>query len=142
MRDAAAMTRSIQIAIDLPETLLRALGQAARAAGVTPSDYLRTTLAAALAGVTTPSATDPVQAIIATAEDWLDLQRRLRGAGYVLRRADAGHLVLHDWPLNRPILPLLDLGHSLAALTLRFRAPFPADVAVAPIPRKAARRAA
>ncbi len=97
MRDALAMTRSIQIAIDLPETLLRALGQAARAAGVTPSDYLRTTLAAALGGATTPSATDTVQRIIAAAKDWLDLQRRLRGAGYVLRRTEADHLILHDW---------------------------------------------
>lgn len=142
MRDAAAMTRSIQIAIDLPETLLRALGQAARAAGVTPSDYLRTILATALAGAADPSASATVEGIMATAQDWLDLQSQLRGAGYVLRRANAGHLILHDWPLNRPILPLADLGHSLAALTLRFRAPFPADVPVAPMPRKDARRAA
>lgn len=142
MRDAAAMTRFIPIAIDLPETLLRALGQAARAAGITPSDYLRCTLAAALAAATRPSATDLVQGIIAAADDWLDLQARLRGAGYVLRRAESGELMLHDWPLNRPILPLADLGHSVAALTLRFRAPFPADVPVAPMPRRDARRAA
>lgn len=142
MRDTSAMTRSIKIAIDLPEALLRSLGHAARAAGVTPTDYLRTALAAALGGATKPSAADTVQGIIATSDDWLDLQRRLRGAGYVLRRAEAGHLILHDWPLNRPVLPLADLGHSLAALTLRFHAPFPTDVSVAPTPRKDARRAA
>jgi hypothetical protein len=136
------MTRSIQIAIDLPETLLRSLGQAARAAGVTPSHYLRSALAAALDGAARPAGTDPVLAIIATAENWLDLQGRLRGAGYVLRRAGADSLMLHDWPLNRPILPLADLGHSLAALTLRFRAPFPADVPVVPAPGRGARRAA
>jgi len=136
------MTRSLKIAIELPEPLLRSLGQAARAAGITPTDYLRKALAEALDAGRPPEPDATVRCLIAAAEDWLDLQRRLRGAGYVLRRAQDGALMLHDWPLNRPLLPLSDLGHSLAGLTLVFRAPFPADVAPSGADPGRARRAA
>lgn len=142
MRDASAMTRSIRIAIDLPEALLRSLGHAARGADVTPTDYLVAALAASLDGAARRSQEETVRCIIGTSKDWLDLQRRLRGAGYVLRRAAADRLTLHDWPLNRPLLPLEDLGDSLAGLTLRFGAPFPTDVSPLAPARRPVRRAA
>jgi hypothetical protein len=142
MRDASAMTRSLKIAIDLPEALLRSLGHAARAAGVSPTDYLRNTLAAAVERIDEPTQDQVVRRSVEAAEDWLDLQQRLRGAGYVLRRAEDGSLMLHDWPLNHPLLPLAELGYSLAALTLGFRAPFPTDVSPGRAEQRPARRAA
>ncbi len=136
------MSRSLKIALDLPEDILRALGSAARAAGMTPTDYLRLTLAAALCSASKPAPDMIVRRLIATSEDWLELQGRLRGAGYVLRRAETGELMLHDWPLNRPLLPLEDLGDSLGGLTLRFGAPFPTDVAPSAAARRPVRHAA
>jgi len=76
------------------------------------------------------------------AADWLDLQSRLRRAGYVLRRDPAGDLMLHDWPLNRPLLPMADLGHGMTALTVQFHAPFPAEVFTTPMALPVARRRA
>jgi len=136
------MSRSIAVTVELPETMLRSLGQMARAAGVSPTSYLRSVLATALGEPGTPTAARTVGRIISLSQDWLDLQRRLRGAGYVLRRGADGALMLHDWPLNRPILPLDELGYSLAALKLGFRAEFPVDIAPSPPSRKTPRRAA
>lgn len=136
------MQRSIPVELDLPAALLLALGRAARDAGVRPSDYVAAVLAAALdrAGPCCPGAADLVRQAVLSAADWLDLQSRLRRAGYVLRRDPAGDLILHDWPLNRPLLPMAELGLSMAALVLQFRAPFPAEVFTAPAPQPLARR--
>jgi hypothetical protein len=136
------MQRSIPVALDLPPALLLALGRAARSAGVRPSDYVAAVLAAAIdkAGLCPLGAADIVRQAVMVAADWLDLQGRLRRAGFVLRRNGAGDLMLHDWPLNRPLLPLADLGHSMAALTVRFQAPFPAEVFTARTALPAARR--
>jgi hypothetical protein len=69
-----------------------------------------------------------VRFAIAVARDWLDLQSRLRATGHVLRLSAKSGLWVHSWPLNRPLLPIEELGHSLGGLTLRFRAPFPGDI--------------
>lgn len=138
------MQTPMTVTVDLPPALILALGRAARTAGMTPTDYLSAVLAAALER--TPSRplgpADIVRQAVLAAADWLDLQRRLRRAGYVLRRGAAGELMLHDWPLNRPVLPLADLGHSMAALVLHFHAPFPAEPFVAPLPAGIRQRAA
>lgn len=129
------MERSIPVELALPPALLLALGRAARAAGVGPSDYVAAVLAAAVdrAGHCPLAATDIVRQAVLAAADWLDLQSRLRRAGYVLRRNPVGDLMLHDWPLNRPLLPMADLGHSMTALTVQFQAPFPAEVFTTPM---------
>jgi hypothetical protein len=118
------------VTIDLPEALLLALGQAARAAGCPPSDYLRAVLRGALDR--TPARLRPEEEVIRRAvnlaADWVELQHRLRGAGFVLRRAPDGALAVHSWPVERPLLPLAALGLGEADLTLRFAAGFPADV--------------
>ncbi|OYX44920.1 MAG: hypothetical protein B7Z02_03635 [Rhodobacterales bacterium 32-67-9] len=62
------------------------------------------------------------------AHDWLDLQRRLRAAGFALRRAPDGGLAVHCWPLDHPVMDIGKLGFSLAGLVLKFRAPFPGDL--------------
>ncbi|MFN6951532.1 MAG: hypothetical protein ACK4NE_02920 [Albidovulum sp.] len=117
------------VTIDLPETLLLALGRAARAAGCSPSDYLRAALAAALE----PRPARPVSAegrilhAVRLAADWVDLQHRLREAGFVLRRVPGEGLTLHTWPVERAVLPLSALGFGETDLTLRFGVGFPAD---------------
>lgn len=124
------MDNTHAVTIDLPEALLIALGQAARIAGCSPSDFLRATLHAALDR--TPArlrAEDEViRHAVHLARDWLDLQRRLRGAGYVLRQAPEGGLAVNSWPLDRPIMRVENLGLSLAGLMLKFRASFPGDL--------------
>jgi hypothetical protein len=142
MRDAPAMSRSISVAIDLSETMLRSLGRAARRVGVSPTEYLHAVLASALEGRGHLSTAETIGGVIAVSEDWLDLQSRLRRMGYVLRRSADGPLMLHDWPLNRPVLLLEELGYSLATLTLTFGAAFPADVPLPQRTRRPTRRAA
>lgn len=123
------MDHAHTVTIDLPEALLIALGQAARAAGCSPSEFLRATLRGALDR--TPARLRAEDEVIrhAThlARDWLDLQRRLRAAGFVLRRAPEGGLAVHSWPRDRPIMRAEDVGLSLAGLVLKFHAPFPGE---------------
>ena len=135
------MPKLLPVAIDLPVPLILALGQAARTAGQAPSDFLTLLIAEALdrCGASPPATADIVRHAVQMAADWLDLQRRLRRAGFVLRQHEEGQLWLHDWPMNRPLLPLAALGHTLATLTLAFRAPFPAEPFV-PSQRRVARR--
>ncbi|MCB2127951.1 MAG: hypothetical protein KDE03_02445 [Rhodobacteraceae bacterium] len=124
------MEQDQTVTVSLSVDMLRALGRAAETAGCSPSDYLRAVLRSALDR--SPARLRPEDEVICQAihiaRDWLDLQRRLRASGYVLRRAPEGGLAVHSWPLDRPIMRLGDLGHSLAALVLKFRAPFPGDL--------------
>ena len=117
-------------AFDLPEDVLAALGNAAEAAGCRPSDYLNAVLRVFLTD-TPPRASgqdEVVRTAIHGAADWLDLQRRLRARGYVLRRVPEGSLAVHTWPRDRAILRIEDLGYSLAGLVLKFGAAFPGDL--------------
>ena len=59
------------------------------------------------------------------ASNWLDLQRRLRSRGFVLRLDAAGGLYLHVWPSDRRLLPIEAMDHSLESLSQHFRAVFP-----------------
>lgn len=65
----------------------------------------------------------------AAAASWLDLQRRLRARGFVLRLDGAGALYLHIWPSDRRLMPVEALDHSLESLSLHFRAVFPGATA-------------
>lgn len=117
------------VTVDLPEALLLALGRAARSAGCSPSDYLRAVLRGALDRTPARLRTegeDILRAVNLSA-DWLELQRRLRSAGFVLRRAPEGGLAIHSWPVERALLPLRALGLGEADLTLRYGTGFPAD---------------
>lgn len=133
------MAKPITVTFDLSKDLLLALGQAAKVAQSNPSDYLRAVLRSALESspARLRAADDDIRLAIALASDWLDLQQRLRGAGYVLRLSSGGELSLHSWPRDRLILPLMGIGHSLAGLVLRFGAAFPGDI---PPERRAALR--
>ncbi|MCB2109388.1 MAG: hypothetical protein H6895_04320 [Defluviimonas sp.] len=127
------MQNAITVTLDFPEEMLLRLGRAADAVGLTASSYVHASVEAMLEGRAGAPATraETVDLAIRQAGSWLELQRRLRRAGVVLRLAGDGQLMLHDWPRNRPILPLAGLGHSLASLVLAFGAPFPTDVAPA-----------
>ncbi len=125
------MARHIPVTVEFSKDTLLALGRAAQFARTTPSDYLRAVLRTALerSPVRLRGADDVIRLAIVLASDWLDLQSRLRAANYVLRLSDERGLCVHSWPRNQVILPIEDIGHSLADLTLRFGAPFPGDVA-------------
>jgi hypothetical protein len=118
------------ISVDLPDDVLAALGNAADAAGCRPSDYLNAVLRVVLADA--PARSDGQEELIRQAihrsADWLELQRRLRSRGYVLRRAAGGGLAVHTWPRDRAILSIEDLGYSLSGLVLKYGAAFPGDV--------------
>lgn len=124
------MTQMRSLSVDLPDDVLAALGNAADAAGCPPSDYLHAVLRVVLADA--PACATGEEAVIRTAihraSDWLELQRRLREKGYVLRRIPEGGLAVHTWPRDKAILRLDDLGYSLAGLVLKFGATFPGDV--------------
>lgn len=123
------MTQHHSVSVDLPEDVLAALGTAADAAGCRPCDYLNAVLRVVLTDA--PCRVSGQDAVIRTAiyraADWLDLQRRLRASGHVLRRGPDGGLLVHSWPRGRAILRIEDLGYSLAGLVLKFGAAFPGD---------------
>jgi len=125
------MTVHRLVSLRLPDNVIDALDRAARAQGRSPADVVRALLDAALAGAETraqPTAgarLAQVHAALAAACGWLDLQSRLRGAGFVLRLSEAGSLTLNTWPADRALMPIEALGASLPALCIRFRAPFP-----------------
>ncbi|KFE36779.1 hypothetical protein DW2_01435 [Thioclava atlantica] len=125
----AGMTRDRLVSLRLPADLIDAISRAARAADLPPAEAARHALRAGLdhlAGSSRESeARDAMRAALASARDWLDLQRRLRSVGFVLRQGRGGALAVHDWPANRYLLAGEVVGVRLADLVLRFRAPFP-----------------
>ena len=118
------MAQLRSVTLDLDIDMLAALGRAARAAGSSPTDHLRDCLARALRDAA-GSAEMAVGLALRQATGWVDLQCHLREAGFVLREAPAGGLNLCSWPRERALMPVETLGHSRAALTLRFGAAFP-----------------
>lgn len=79
-----------------------------------------------------------IAATFDAASDWLDLQRRLRTEGLVLRLHEESwsaesRVALHDWPSDRFVIWLDETGQSLGELMMRFRAPFPGGMRRAPI---------
>lgn len=134
------------VSLNLPVDLIAAISHAARSSGQTPQDLVRNTLRQTFAAPAEeeavpepkPDAPPPFAVHLAFAEayGWLDLQSRLRAAGFVLRLGDDDVLALHDWPADRRLMDSTALGQPLADLTLRFRAPFPGQVASRPAPRK------
>ncbi|WP_305664740.1 hypothetical protein [Frigidibacter sp.] len=139
------MTSMRLVSLNLPVKLIAAIGRAAHAAGVTPHDLVRSTLhhvfAGDAAGPPKPPQRDAqaedeqgsvppfaVQLAFTEALGWLDLQSRLRAAGFVLRLGEDGVLALHTWPADHRLIDSAALGQPLADLTLRFRAAFPGQV--------------
>jgi hypothetical protein len=126
------MDRDRLVTLRLPESLLLALGRTARLRGMAAADLVRAILAEG-AGQTAGVLPDrplraPLAEEFASATDWVDLQSRLRRRGFALRCSADGGLALHDWPGDRHLVPLSRLGQDEAALTLRFRGPFPGRV--------------
>ena len=117
------------VTVELPVTMIAALGRAAALTGVGPSDYLRAVLRSALDR--TPARLRSREEEVARAShlssDWVGLQIRLRALGCVLRRGEGGDLALMSWPVERPLMPAARVGLGLAELTLKFGTGFPAD---------------
>jgi hypothetical protein len=122
------MTQDRLVTLSLPAHTLAEIGRAARCSGCSPTDYVRAAIEAALRPVRgQPDGIFAVRALFDEATSWLELQRHLRHVGYVMRQDDDGSVHLHSWPANQRVLPIGDIGYDLAALVLRFRAPFPGD---------------
>ncbi|MDP2738642.1 MAG: ribbon-helix-helix protein, CopG family [Pseudorhodobacter sp.] len=117
------------VSLRLPDDLIDALARAARAGGRSPAELVRGVLEAVFLAEPVPgSGFRQVHDALGAARGWLDLQVRLRAAGFVLRLSEAGELALHLWPSDRLLLPIEALGTSLPALCIRFHAPFPGAV--------------
>ena len=126
------MQRDRLVSLRLSDDLLLALGRTARLRGMAVPDLVRALLTRGT-GDSAEVLPDlpvrgPIAAEFAAAADWVDLQSRLRRHGYVLRPSVDGGLAVHDWPGDRLLVALSRLGQDEAALTLRFRAPFPGRV--------------
>ncbi|WP_372840537.1 CopG family transcriptional regulator [Phaeovulum sp.] len=128
------MTQHRLVSLRLPDTVIDALERAARVQGRSPAEIVRALLEAAVAGADPVSlramsgSFAQVHTALAEARGWLDLQARLRKAGFVLRLSDEGALTLNSWPADRALVPIDTLGSSLPALCIRFRAAFPGAV--------------
>lgn len=123
------------VSLKLPEDLIGAVERAAHSQGCSPAEVIRAVLASAFRQTPRKDAPGPddLAAILrafADAAGWLDLQTRLRAAGFVLRLNTAGRLALHSWPQDRFLTSAEAVGQSLARLSLRFRAPFPGALPV------------
>jgi hypothetical protein len=120
------MAKMISISVDLPDDLLLALGRASRQAGCQPAAYLRAALERALLRPGMFDLAARVNETVALARDWIDLQQRLRGEGFVLRLLGSDEVLwLCSWPENHRLCRAADAGVDLAGLCLRFRADFP-----------------
>mgnify|MGYP002078730129 CR=1 FL=1 len=142
------MSKDRTVTLRIPEALLAAALNAARREEMTTPDFIRAAIADRVAEFGGP-ARDPLAALrrrlrrdFAAADGWVDLQRRLRGQGLVLRAREAGEVWLHTWPVERRLVPLARLGTTREELVVLYRAPFPADGREAPKPKPAERPAA
>lgn len=125
------MARDRTVTLRIPEDTFLAAVRAARAEEQSLADLMRAALSQHLAEMG-GAPEDPVVAlrrdlrrIFAAASDWVDLQRRLRATGFVLRDRD-GTLWLCAWPRERALAPLARFGTTPEELSALFRAPFPA----------------
>lgn len=142
----AAISRAARDAGQTPQDLLRATlahvfaaageGKGAAWAALPPRESaLPEAPGPATAGADgLPGGSPPFTVHLAFAEalGWLDLQSRLRAAGFVLRLGKDGVLALHSWPADHRLIDSAALGQPLETLTLRFRAAFPGQVLAGP----------
>ena len=125
------------VTIGLPEPLLRAAEDLAKARDTSLGAVIRAALGAELRRANLPAKTpnraderlvDPLRALLAAdfgaARNWPDLQSRLAAKGYALREAGGG-LALHALPCGTRLCKASELGHAYASLMRRFGAPFP-----------------
>ncbi|WP_139327825.1 MULTISPECIES: hypothetical protein [Rhodobacter] len=121
------MTQNRLVTLRLPTALIAKIEAAARLQEETPAELIRRALSDALTeapSVVPKSDMAVISSAFETAVGWLDLQAKLRKAGFVLR-LDDDRLGLHEWPSDHFVLWIEEIGHSLAELMLQFRAPFP-----------------
>ncbi|ADE86438.1 hypothetical protein U717_15090 [Rhodobacter capsulatus R121] len=127
MRESDDMTQHRLVTLRLPTDLIAKIEAAARLQEETPAELIRRSLSDALREA--PSVVQKNEMAVITAafdkaQGWLDLQAKLRKAGFVLRLEDE-RLGLHEWPSDRFVLWIEEIGHSLTDLMLQYRAPFP-----------------
>ena len=121
------MTQHRLVTLRLPVDLIAKIEAASRLQDETPAELIRRSLETALREVPTAVPKSDMAVIsqaFDTAQGWLDLQAKLRKAGFVLR-LDGERLGLHEWPSDRFVLWIEEIGQSLAELMVQYRAPFP-----------------
>lgn len=124
------------VSLKLPADLIAVIKGTAHTQACSPAEVIRTALAAAFLNRLAQDAPGHAEltaaaAAFTAARGWLDLQTRLRASGFVLRLVQ-GHLVLHEWPSDRALMPVEALGQNLPQLCLRFRAAFPGAIPFRP----------
>jgi len=130
------MNETPRINLSLPRTQLDSAGRTAVKRRQNSAEFIAGAQQSATAQERERRITSATRTIAAdlaaefdAAVNWLDLQRRLRARGFVLRLDGAGGLYLHVWPSDRRLLPVEALDHSLESLSLHFRAVFPGAMA-------------
>lgn len=126
------MTENRRINLTLPRPLLDSAARIATARRQKLGEFLQGAIQSATTQDRERRITSAARTIAAElaaefdgAANWLDLQRRLRSRGFVLRLDAAVGLYLHVWPSDRRLLPVEALDHSLESLSQHFRAVFP-----------------
>ncbi|MBN2739263.1 MAG: hypothetical protein JXR35_00035 [Rhodobacteraceae bacterium] len=119
----------------LPLELIALIEQEAHAFDTSPAEVMRRVLRIGLTPATEPDDDFPpislpemaaLQEALDLAEGRIDLQMRLRRTGLVLRAGGPdGCLGVHEWPSDRFLIALDEIGPSLGELVLRYHAPFP-----------------
>lgn len=129
------MTPERTITFRIPEKLLSSTLRAARAEEMTTGEFIRLAVADRVAELDCGEHHDAVSTLrqglrrdFAEANDWLDLQQRLRANNLVLRLCE-GEVTLMTWPVEERLVPISRLGVTAEELTILYRAPFPAPKA-------------
>ena len=125
------------VTFGLPDPLLRAAKELAKARDISLGMLVRAALSAEIRRANLPSKTpnraderlvDPLRALLAVdfgeARNWSELQSRLATKGFQLREAGAG-LALYAHPDGTRLCKASELGHAYASLMRRFGKPFP-----------------
>lgn len=125
------MNQERSVTIRMPEDLLSSALRAASVEDMSAADLIRTALADRVAELKGEGKRDPVGVIrralrrdFSQANDWVDLQQRLRRQKLILREVE-NEIWLFTWPVEKKLLPLTRLGLTREDLTLLYRTPFP-----------------
>lgn len=125
-----------ELAIKLDPTTLTTLQHIAAKSGSSPQQIVREAIKRDLfrrtrakrAVRTDERLVAPLRALLADdlafAQNWDDLQARLKAKGYALREAGGG-LALVEAPTGKRVAKASELGYSYARLMRRFGRPFP-----------------
>ncbi|TQS73866.1 hypothetical protein ERN12_09175 [Rhodobacteraceae bacterium] len=127
------------ISLKLPVQLVQRVREAARQQAISPADFIRAAIGAALVDAQTPLderlRMDPcLQGVFRQADGWTDLQNQLRERGLMLHHDGGGQLALRSFPAHDFLCKLDVLDLDARELAERYGKPFPGLEAPEPHP--------